>query len=476
MRYDITNDTVQRWAESYRGEPFHACLGDPPYHLTEITDRFSSPSAAPAQFGKDGAFQRVSKGFMGKVWDGVGEDGHAVAFTPSTWQAIGAHLYPGAFGAMFSGSRGWHRMATAIEGRVGLELAEVRSWADALLLARETRDWAIVEGVETAMRRHLGMSEALDRAGFIIHPTIFGWVYGSGFPKATRVDTGIDNRAFASWLKANPDKRARLQAIRAEHQAARRAKDAAATALHSAALEELSAAYRLMAGLVPPVLGTKKHAPKFAAAEMGYREKDNGFNSRKRESFELTGPATEAAAAWTGHRYGGQALKPALEPIIMFQKPYAGAPIESITRTGAGALNIDAGRIPTGDDCARAPSVPSGPAAFGYSDGGMGGIGSDLGRWPANFALAHHPACNGSCHPGCAVRRLGEQSGYLESGAIRSGQKQGTNFQQTHARIAQYDIESDAGTAARFFYSADWMLERIEAADPVRYIPKPSSL
>ena len=56
-------------------------------------------------------------------------------------------------------------------------------------------------------------------------------------------------------------------------------------------------------------------------------------------------PVTDLAQAWEGHRYGLQALKPAAEPIIVFQKPYVGKPIDNMIETGAGALNIEGGRI-----------------------------------------------------------------------------------------------------------------------------------
>jgi hypothetical protein len=53
-----------------------------------------------------------------------------------------------------------------------------------------------------------------------------------------------------------------------------------------------------------------------------------------------TEPATNDAKIWEGHRYGLQSLKPCMEPIIMFQKPYEGKPVDCIVATGAGALNI----------------------------------------------------------------------------------------------------------------------------------------
>lgn len=93
----IICEDVIKWAESYDGPLFHALLCDPPYHLTSITERFGKPGAAPAKPGTDGAFQRASKGFMGRVWDG-GD----LAFRPETWSILAKLLHPGAFGMAFA--------------------------------------------------------------------------------------------------------------------------------------------------------------------------------------------------------------------------------------------------------------------------------------------------------------------------------------------------------------------------------------
>jgi hypothetical protein len=164
MTIDLRLGDCVQWARDYSGEPFHALLCDPPYEMK----------------------------FMGKDWDNSG-----IVFDPATWEAFKRIMYPGAFGMAFASSRGWHRLACAIED-----------------------------------------------AGFVIHPSLFGWTYGSGFPKATRLNHGH--------------------------------------------------------------------------------------------------PKTET---FSGHRYGLQALKPALEPVIVFQRPYEGRPVDNITATGAGVLSIDAARI-----------------------------------------------------------------------------------------------------------------------------------
>lgn len=383
MSITIHHTSALDWAAAYDGPLFHALLCDPPYHLTSITERFGGVESAPAQFGSDGAFARASRGFMGRNWDG-GD----LAFRPETWAAFGRLLHPGAFGMAFASTRGFHRMAVAIED-----------------------------------------------AGFIIHPTIFCWAFGSGFPKATRLDVQIDRAA----------------------------------------------------GVEPTIIGQKKHAPKWAAAEFGYREKDNGYNSRERESFDLTAPATPLAQAWAGHRYGLQALKPALEPIIVFQKPYQGRPVDCITRTGAGALNIDAGRIGRADDDRFNYGVDGDER--GNANRVYGAIGAapytphDAGRWPANLILSHHPECNGHCVEACPVRRLGEQSGESSSGGrtSRAGDSAHTTWRQMEnradnfTRATDYDMEGSTGTAARYFYNADWMTERLEDADPLIYQAKAST-
>lgn len=347
MTWKIYNEDAIKWANEYDGEPFHALLTDPPYHLTTITKRFGKNGSAPAKFGEDGAFQRASRGFMGQTWDG-GD----VAFQPETWAAFMKVLYPGAFGMAFSASRNWHRLAVAIED-----------------------------------------------AGFIIHPSIFGWVQGQGFPKATRVKA---------------------------------------------------------LGLLEEV--------------------------------------------WEGHRYGMQALKPAIEPIIVFQKPYEGKPVENIIETGAGALNIDGGRIPleggdeytinTFDDGAKPWGNGAGhkytsrkikedkrlggkgiwktdKSAKNVYEGGYAGeeiSSSPLGRWPANFILDEVTAV-----------RLDEQSGNLQSGLMKKGTKEAREstgiYGQYNGRETPLDTYADSGGASRFFFQTSGQLDE---SDPIFYTAKVS--
>lgn len=119
-------------------------ITDPPYHLSSIVKRFlrtsvddDSHTGRRARDRSD-ALARLSRGFMGKEWDG-GE----IAFEPATWRAVYDILKPGAHIVAFAAGRNYHRMAVAIED-----------------------------------------------AGFEIR-TMLGWIYGSGFPKTKNVEKMI---------------------------------------------------------------------------------------------------------------------------------------------------------------------------------------------------------------------------------------------------------------------------------------------
>jgi len=96
------------------GEQVEAVVTDPPYEL----------------------------GFMGRQWDATG-----IAFKVETWRKVLEVLRPGAHLLAFGGTKGFHRMAVAIED-----------------------------------------------AGFEIRDTLM-WVYGSGFPKSLDVSKAIDKAA-----------------------------------------------------------------------------------------------------------------------------------------------------------------------------------------------------------------------------------------------------------------------------------------
>lgn len=172
---------------------------------------------------------------------------------------------------------------------------------------------------------------AIEDAGFEIRDTI-GWLYGSGFPKSHDVSKAIDREAGAEREKTTPRN----------------------------------------------PIGTNK-----TRVHLGYRPNEVA------QSWNDSGPATDAARAWQGY---GTALKPAWEPVIVARNPLLGTVAQNAMEHGAGALNVDGGRV------AVSPDDPVNDAVWHckpqvvygqYADHKDGFTRSakphDLGRWPANI-------------------------------------------------------------------------------------------
>lgn len=372
-QYSLILDDVLSWAAGYTGEPFHAIFCDPPYHLTSIHKRFSKPNSAPA---KGGVYGRSSAGFMGASWDGLDEQGKGIAFRPETWAALSQHLHPGGFILAFSGTRGYHRMACAMED-----------------------------------------------SGLILHPALV-WVFLSGFPKATQVSNQIDKAAG----NIRPDK------LNGGH------------------------------------IGMGKSA--------GDPDNENELENRVphvigKGSYTNGTPIDPLAQTWAGHRYGLQALKPALEFIAVAQVPYSGRPVDCITRTGAGAWNIEAGRIGTEEDLER---------VSGGSDNAVGEWGlksghttpQPLGRWPANLLLDESGAALLDRQSGISTSKSGKFPGWRGKEDKHEGWKR-----PAHEDYPDIDGGyNDSGGASRMFFQSDWsyeILEQLENADPLKYEPKVST-
>jgi hypothetical protein len=188
--------------------------------------------------------------------------------------------------------------------------------------------------------------------------------------------------------------------------------------------------------------------------------------------LDIEEPATDLAKAWAGHRYGLQALKPALEPIIVFQKPYEGKPIDCMTETGAGALNIDGARISVNPDVDDPRLGGNGDwssdkMAKNVYDGGYSGerVGSSpLGRWPANFILENQEVADA----------LDAQSGIQKGGFVRNRTAGARPF-ENNGEPTDYETTAEIGEAdggvSRFFFQVQ---EQIDESDPVYYCSKAS--
>lgn len=117
-------------------------------------------------------------------------------------------------------------------------------------------------------------------------------------------------------------------------------------------------------------------------------------------------------------RYGGQSLKPAIEPIYMGQKPFSEENgTQNIHRHGTGAININACRVGEGIN----------------------------GRWPSNLI---HDGSNE------VLGAFPDAPGQLISVGPTNGAKASVNVFGDYGAREQFDPRRDSGSAARFFYSA----------------------
>lgn len=114
MSYTIHHGDMLSVLDFLPADSIEALVSDPPYHL-QIGNHVGP------KVGKD-AYARMNTGFMGCTWDG-GD----LAFRPETWAKVLRVMKPGAFGAVFGGSRTFHRLAVALED-AGFELRDTIMW------------------------------------------------------------------------------------------------------------------------------------------------------------------------------------------------------------------------------------------------------------------------------------------------------------------------------------------------------------
>jgi len=138
--YKLYQGNMLDMREVIEPDSIDSIVTDPPYGLTSIVKRFGSDDAKPSKeiYG-GGSFARLTKGFMGKEWDGSG-----IEYNVEAWKRCYEVLKPGGYLLAFGGSRTFYRIACAIED-----------------------------------------------AGFEIRDTVM-WLYGSGFPKSMNISLAFD--------------------------------------------------------------------------------------------------------------------------------------------------------------------------------------------------------------------------------------------------------------------------------------------
>lgn len=294
----------------------------------------------------------------------------------------------------------------------------------------------------------------IEDAGFEIRDCLM-WLYGSGFPKSLDVSKAIDTAAGVK---------------------------------------------RETGGQSPNWRESKRDREAFGSMEV-----------RGENAGQVTAPVTEAAIQWQGW---GTALKPGWEPIILARKPLSGTVAANVLRHGTGGLNIEGCRVGTTKDVPASPKVVGASTHTVSMPGGSmedSGFDPNVGRWPANVVLSHHPECvelgtkqvktdghfpsqrglgglsttghggqtdlfervvdvetveDWQCHPHCPMRILDDQTEGGSSGSgeikISTGRKSGagtwsddtTGMHDGGRENTGIRDWGDSGGASRFFYCA----------------------
>jgi site-specific DNA-methyltransferase (adenine-specific) len=308
-----------------------SCVTDAPYHLTSIVNRYGSPdSKVTVNKPESAVYKRQATGFMGKQWDG-GD----IAFKPDIWRAVYRVLKPGGYLLAFASTRGFGRMSHAIETAGFIQHPLI-----AYLFDPDPATAAFLAALSEEQFAALARLVDLQDGGLL------AWLFGSGFPKATRIQA---------------------------------------------------------------------------------------------EGFD-------------GWRYGGQSLKPAIEPVFMGQKPFSEKNgTANILKHGTGGVNIDGCRVGTdkvgwsGAAAGSEDSTQSGGRNYRMRGGEARPVD---GRWPANVI-----------HDGSAAVLAGFPEAPGQQGVVTGGEPTGAGFSGDVYAFRTSDRKAaiprpDSGSAARFFYSA----------------------
>jgi DNA modification methylase len=433
---------------------------DPPYHLTSIVKRFGGEGAAPAQFGKDGAYARASRGFMGKTWDG-GD----VAFRSETWAEVLRVLKPGGHLLAFGGTRTFARMSVAIED-AGFEIRDTlmylygvgfpKSHSVNKKLANETCSCQSPTKCGLRPVRNSDVSTALN-AGEERRQVLQSGLPQQGASVTGRSQSSDNDGAAQSGLEGWGDLseaggQLRQRQIR---EVPRSSKTNGASG-------------RLCDGTSPR--DGDVGWPSIDAGGMRPPPRPQAAKQCSDESGTLAmQPQPQERGVWENcGRCGkpilpdelGTALKPAVEPIVMARKPLSESTVAAnVLRWGTGAINVGACRIESVDNLQRKASFgknlndgwrrpwmddPAMVAAF--NERKKSRLEATPGRWPANV-----------CHDG-SYEVVGAfphtASGDLLPHHRSIGKSQIGTFDIRDRTGEVRQTYGDSGSAARFFYSA----------------------
>ena len=545
----INADAIQ-WAKEYEGELFHALICDPPYHLQSLGKPRPDLQEYDEGKGNPYARQQASTGFMQTSWDGGN-----IAFQPKTWKAFYNILLPGAFGMAFGGSRTAHRMAVAIED-AGFIIFPMIAWVTGQSFPKAHRvtydskqfcqcDYSPPQSPQNdsqdselgANRKDVDSQLNYLKDSYQNDEQLQSLSMDGQDTEPLPTDVSKHNHSCVTLIEIRQGNESLHIPFRVQHIHRLSKTDCPC---HSVSASQLSQGYTDVKYPDSDSKLANRDGNEAVSLPSIDRDGDTSASDNQHKhnsgfSFPYDSPLEGSRShyttgcpkcgkikkeVWEGHRYGMQVLKNAVEPIIVFQKPYEGRPVDSITETGAGAINIDGGRIGLVDIENHTTEAKSGLGKSIYGEYENKPIPlSDLprynksGRWPSNFCLTHSAQCQmigyrdsdsyqinrftdgakpfgdgaghefeseeveggrvpvWECVEGCPVLALDRQSGHLAGAGNKIGtpRKSGSFF--SDEQMQQNFKYDKGGTASRFFHQSHWAIEN---ADPFVYQAKVS--
>ena len=422
-------------------ESVHACVTDPPYGLT----------------------------FMGKKWDSI--DG--AAFQPETWAAVLRVMKPGAHLVAFGGTRTYHRMVCAIED-AGFEVRDQIGYAFGSGFPKSHNVSRALDDQRCSCDDQLrSLRQGSHDAARVAEESQGADLFAAMQRRTTRSGVG------QAWTQGGGSENAGVVSERGREDARSEQSSMEGRNDLSEAARELrvSPLCTLPAGICEHgTNGWLRHGAPAGdgALDETFAHADRGGASHRSQPAEQRAdePGIVAVQSQSQDRGAwrfcgrcgkplvpdglGTALKPAWEPICLARKPFKGTVAANVLAHGTGGLNIDGCRIGTDDGYAEnavTQGVNTAQTSFAPAVARRTFEPSSLGRWPANL-----------CHDGSdEVLAAFPES---ESGVGAVKRATGTGYQgnalgkESRPAGTPMICHGDAGSAARFFYTA-----KADAAD-----------
>jgi len=251
------------------------------------------------------------------------------------------------------------------------------------------------------------MLRMLEECGFQLRQSFVSWIYKSGFPKAYDVSKGIDKKL---GLK------------------------------------------RKRVGTNPHVKGRNpRTAGKLISA---------GATRSLGSNDSITEPSSDLAKKWQGWK-SITGLKPALECVLMVNKPLSEKTIvDNVLKHGMGAINVDACRIPFGDEVDKDKSkgnwkpnssYPIDDTVYEFGSKILNTHQSEKGRFPANLLVSDRALDTGKI----------TKSGMLEPHHKIRGDGHGNKSGNIYGAYTKVSAENhhtygDIGGESRYFDLDAW--------------------